>query len=229
VAVKKLFSWLIFVVLVVYGSTYLLHHFPLTTEAQPSDQFQSSQSQAATPQPSEAAQANKAVTFVGPLADYVQGDKTSNDNPPPAGLAKPNASDLVVDSPAGTGGVILHKTFTVAATVKFIFEIPAHATNPELHGTYRSSLAQVGSPHAGDGSSEGDSNVEFLLMNAQQYADFLRGRRADVLYFVESSHSQQVSFDLAPTYDKPAQYCLVFRNRSGPAKKVVQANFSVDF
>ena len=67
-------------------------------------------------------------------------------------------------------------------------------------------------------------------MNQQQCTDFLRGRRADVVYFVESSHSQQVDIELAPTYDKAAPYCLVFRNRTtGTPKKVVQADFSVDY
>jgi hypothetical protein len=51
-----------------------------------------------------------------------------------------------------------------------------------------------------------------------------------VLYFVQSSHSEQVNVGLSPTYDRPAQYYLVFRNRSGDAaKKIVQSEFSVDF
>jgi hypothetical protein len=220
--VKKLFSWLIFAVVAVYGGAYLLHHFPLANQVQDPEQ---PQSQPADPRPPEAVEASKAVTLVGPLAGYIQGEKSSNTGPQPAVPWTPHASDLVGDSPTGTGGVILHKTFAVAGTAKFLFEIPAHATNPQLRGTYRSFLRP-----AEDTSGDGDSNIEFLLMNQQQYADFVRGRQADVLYFVESSHSQQVNFGLAPTYDKPAQYCLVFRNRSGgAAKKVVQADFSVDF
>jgi hypothetical protein len=218
--VKKTFSWLIFALVAVYGSAYLFHHFPLTTQAQSPEQ-----SQAAAPQPPEAAEANKVVTFAGPLADYAQNESTAKSNPPATGLGKPDASDLIVDSPAGTGGVVLHKTFSVATTARFLFEIPAHATNPQLRGTYKSFLSQ-----GGDASADNDANVEFLLMNRQQCTDFLKGRRADVVYFVESSHSQQVDIELAPTYDKAAPYCLVFRNRTaGTPKKVVQADFSVDY
>jgi hypothetical protein len=111
------------------------------------------------------------------------------------------------------------------STAKFLFQIPAHATNPQLSGSYRSFLKA-----AGDAPAEGDANIEFLLMNPQQYADFARGQQADVLYFVQSSHSQLVNIGLSPTYDKPAQYYLVFRNRSSDGgKKIVQADFSVDF
>lgn len=223
---KKLFSWMIFAVAAIYGASYLLHRFPVTTQASPTER---AEPQAAEPKPPEAADAAKAVTMVGPLADYMQGDKSSSsssgESAKPAVAWTPHAGDIVGDSPTGTGGVILHKTFAVATTVKFLFEIPAHATNPQLRGNYRSFLKP-----AGDATADGDPNVEFLLMNQQQYADFARGHQADVVYFVQSSHSQQVNVGLSPTYDKPAQYCLVFRNRSSDAgKKIVQADFSVDF
>jgi hypothetical protein len=218
--VKNAFSWLIFALVAVYGSAYLFRHFPLTTKSESPEQ-----SRPAAPQPPEAAEANKIVTFAGPLADYVRNEKPSNASSQSSGLGKPDASDLIVDSPAGTGGVVLHKTFSVATTARFLFEIPAHATNPQLRGTYKSFLRQ-----GRDTSADSDANVEFLLMNENQCMDFLRGRRAEVVYFVESSHSQQVDIELAPTYDKAAPYCLVFRNRTaGAPKRVVQADFSVDY
>jgi hypothetical protein len=217
---------MIFAVAAIYGASYLLHRSPVTTQATSAEQ---AESKAADAKPAEAADAAKAVTMVGPLADYMQGEKSSSsssgENEKPAVPWTPHAGDIVRDSPAGTGGVILHKTFAVATTVKFPFEIPAHATNPQLRGNYRSFLKP-----AGDAPADGDANVEFLLMNQQQYADFARGHQADVVYFVKLSHSQQVNFELSPTYDKPAQYYLVFRNRSSDAgKKIVQAEFSVDF
>jgi hypothetical protein len=226
--VKKLFSWMIFAVAAICGASYLLHRFPVTTQASSSEQ---AEPQATDPKPPEAADAAKAVTMAGPLADYMQGQKSSSssyssgENGKPVVQWTPHAGDIVRDSPTGTGGVILHKTFAVANTVKFFFEIPAHATNPQLRGNYQSFLKQ-----AGDAPADGDPNVEFLLMNQQQYVDFARGHQADVLYFVQSSHSQQVNVGLSPTYDRPAQYYLVFRNRSGNAgKKIVQSEFSVDF
>jgi hypothetical protein len=50
------------------------------------------------------------------------------------------------------------------------------------------------------------------------------------VYSVDSSHDQDVSFGLPATLDRPVQYYLVFRNSSSSAaKKVVQADFQVDF
>src|ERR1700733_10922936 len=157
VAVKKLFSWMIFAVAAICGASYLLHRFPVTTQASSSEQVEP---QAADPKPPDAADAAKAVTMAGPLADYMQGQKSSSsENGKPVVPWTPHAGDIVRDSPTGTGGVILHKTFAVANTVKFFFEIPAHATNPQLRGNYQSFLKQ-----AGDAPADGDPNVEFLLM-----------------------------------------------------------------
>jgi len=225
VAVKKLLSWMIFAVVAIYGGVFVFHHFPATTKVQSAEAAESQAAPAPATQSTDPVDAAKAVTVVGPLADYMQDPKPSAKDEKPLPTGPPNAKDLIGDSAVGTGGAILHKTFPVATTVKFVFEIPAHVTNPQLHGTYRSFLKQ-----AGDAPADGNSNVEFLLMSMEQYADFARGHQADVLYFVESSHGQQVSFGLSPTFDKPAQYCLVFRNRSTDVgKKFVQADFSVDF
>ncbi len=219
---KKLVSWMIFAVVAIYGGAFVFHHFPAISHAQSAEAAQSQPEPAPSTDPVDAA---KAVTMVGPLADYMQDQKPSAKDEKTLPTGPPNAKDLIGDSPVGTGGVILHKTFPVATNVKFVFEIPAHVTNPQLHGTYRSYLRQ-----ASDAPADASSNVEFLLMSMDQYADFARGQQADVLYFVESSHGQQVNFGLSPTFDKPAQYCLVFRNRSTEVgKKFVQADFSVDF
>ena len=216
---KNSLSLAVGAVIVICTCAYLVNHIP-ALKPMPDE----APAQPTTAAPPEAAEAASMITYAGPIANYVQGAKSSAGESRPAAPGKPDASDLIVASPSGTGGVILHKTFAVATTAKFPFEIAAHATNPKLRGTYRSFLR----PSA-DAPADGDANVEFLLMNQQQYADFLLSRPADALYFVESSHSQQVNFDLAPTFDQPAQYYLVFRDRSGVAKKIVQADFSVDF
>jgi hypothetical protein len=220
--VKKVFSLVAGVVITFCSCAYLYNHLPGIKAAQ-SDVSQPDATQTPAPATPESAD-DKAVTLVGPLADYVQGQKPPGGNSKPAKDWKPDASDLVGDSPTGTGGVIVQKTFVVASMAKFSFEIPAHATSPHLRGTYRSFLRPADAAAADD-----SANVEFLLMNEQQYADFQRGSQADVVYFVQSSHSQQVNFDLSPTFAQPAQYCLVFRNRSGGPKKIVQADFSVEY
>ena len=67
-------------------------------------------------------------------------------------------------------------------------------------------------------------------MNDEQYADYLHGHSADVVYSVDSSHDRDVSLGLPATLDHPVRYYLVFRNNpSSPGKKVVQADFRIDF
>ncbi len=142
----------------------------------------------------------------------------------PAPARRPHPSDRVAPSPVGTSSAIVHKTFAVSSTTKFSFEIPPHAVSPQLHGTYRSFLQ--GSVQ----SSDEDANVDLLLMNDQQYANFLKGRPADTVFSVDSSHDQDVNCGLPATLDHPVQYYLIFRNSSSSGdKKVVQADFRVDF
>ncbi len=136
-----------------------------------------------------------------------------------------SAQERVAPSPVGSTQTILHKTFSVTASVKFPFEIPAHAVRPQLHGTYRSFVQQ-----ASVQSNDDAANVDFLLLNEDQYADFSRGQSGDTLFSVDSSHNQDVNFDLPATQDQPRKYYLVFRSSpGGAAKKVVDADFTVDF
>jgi hypothetical protein len=133
--------------------------------------------------------------------------------------------DRVARSPADTSQQILHKTFAVSSTVKFPFEIPAHAAIPHLRGNYRSFVKDLGVPSNGD-----IANVDFLILNEDQYADFVGGRSGEALFSADASHDQDVNVRLPPSQDQPRKYYLVFRNSSGgAAKKLVQADFTVDF
>ena len=158
-----------------------------------------------------------------PLAEFI------NDINPfekkETGLRKPNPSDHIAPSPQGTSSAIVHKTFAVGSAAKFLFQVPPHAASPQLHGTYHSFV------QGSDAQSSDDrGDIDFLLMNDQQYADFAQGHLGDAVYAVDSSHEQDVSFGLPATLDRPAQYYLVFRNSdSRTGKKVVQADFRVDF
>lgn len=172
----------------------------------------------------EAPNTDQAGTVDGPLVQWLKKANPLSKTEPPAPARKPHPSDHVAPSPVGTGNSIVHKTFAVAATTKFSFEIPPHAVSPELHGTYRSFLQGAVQ------SSDEDANVDLLLMNDQQYANFLKGRPADTVFYVDSSHDQDVNCGLPATLDRPVQYHLMFRNSSSNAeKKVVQADFRVDF
>jgi len=164
----------------------------------------------------------KTVNMVSPLEQLMEGaksDKPAEDRAP-RNLVP---SDLIAPSPVGTGGVILHKTFSVATAATFSFLIPAHAATPQLHGRYRSFLRQAGQ------SSEEAADIAFLLLNEEQHADFLIGQPADVLFSVDASHDQEINFGLPPSQNHPAKFYLVFRNSPSEGKKIVQADFTVDF
>lgn len=187
----------------------------------------------------EAKAARQAAPMAGPLADYMSHEKPSNvegiepiqpvpstQAPQPAqGVQQaPSASDRVLgDSPVGTRSDILHQTFGVAKAVSLAFEVPAHASNPQLRGTYQSFVKQAGGASA-------DAEIEFLVLNEQQYGDFAAGHSSEAVFSADDAHSQEVDTGLPPTIDKPAKYYLVFRNNSRAAgKKLVQADFRVDF
>ena len=173
------------------------------------------------------AQERQIETLTGPLADYMahqdkpKADSNSDAEPAPRPF---NPADRVGDSPVGTSAPLLKKTFTVAKAVDLPFEIPPHAANPQLHGTYHSFVQRGGT------KSSDDADVEFLLMNQHQYEDLLNGRPADAQFSAEGAHNGEVNTNMPPTLDQPVKYYLVFRNdSSGPGKVFVQADFRVDF
>src|ERR1700757_5086677 len=119
----------------------------------------------------EVRQAQKMVTVIGPMANYVSGEKSSPVTAPPVSgeAAGPTAADRVGDSPVGTSNTVLHKSFVVAGMVNWPFEVRAHAANPQLRGTYRAFLK------VGNALSPDPADVEFLLLNEQQYGELIGG------------------------------------------------------
>jgi len=121
----------------------------------------------------------------------------------------------------------LHKTFALKKTASFEFEVPAHTALPRLHGTFQSSV-----PGAGvENSSDDSANVDLVLLNAEQYADFSHGgAEGTALYTVDPTHDHEVDFLLSPTQEDSATYYLVFRNSpGGTPSKQVKADFSLTF
>jgi len=133
-------------------------------------------------------------------------------------------SEKVAPSPVGTSQTVLDKTFPLKATATYAFEIPSHAAMPHLHGMFESFTGQV------KGASDDSANIDFLIMNQDQEADFANNRPSDALFMVEESHNQSVNFDLPSSMDHPVKYYLVFRNPEGKkSAKLVEATFRVDF
>lgn len=133
------------------------------------------------------------------------------------------STDRVGPSPLGTSQNILHKTFSVRTSATFPFEIPPHASTPHLHGQYKSFLKE-------SGQSGGRANVDFLILNEDQYADFIHRQSGETVFATEASHDQEVEVGLPASQERPLKFFLVFRNSSGEkTTKLVQADFTVDF
>jgi hypothetical protein len=176
-----------------------------------------------TPESPESNLAHEMVTIRGPLTDYMSNNKPSHEEGAQSAPRKPSPKDHIEDSPVGTNGSVLHKTFVITRVVHVPFEIPPHAAMPRFHGTFQS-LVQ------GESSRDESTNVDLLLMNQTQYVEFAAGHDPDVLYLADTSHYRDVSVALSPSRDQPVPYHLVFRSTpGGAAKKVVKADFSVDF
>jgi hypothetical protein len=141
--------------------------------------------------------------------------------PPPPNVL-PASEKVAPTSPVGTNQTILQKTFALKSSVDFPFEVPAHAVRPHLHGIFESFVGQV------HGTSDETANIDFLIVNEQQYADLTSNRPSEALMSVEGSHSQAVNFDLPASMNQPVKYYLVFHNTSKTGK-VIEANFRVDF
>jgi hypothetical protein len=235
---KTIFGCLVVTCVLVLGGSYAWVHRNHVAEAMAAP--------AVAPAPStiptdyeEAKAARGSAPIAGPLVEYMSHDKSSSVEtlepipPVPSSQAaqsahaiphRVSASDHVAgDSPVGTSSAILHQTFGVAKAVSLAFEIPAHASNPQLRGTYHSFVKPA------DGASS-NAEVEFLVLNERQYADCVSGHGGEAVFSAEDSDSQEVNAGLPPTMNKPAKYYLIFRNNSRAAgKKLVQADFRVDF
>ena len=166
------------------------------------------------------------VNVAGPLANYMKQDDSDSKTDTIESIEyHPTASDHVGGSVVGTSSTILQKTFAVTGAVQLPFSVPAHAYDPQLHGTFRSYL-QGGKPE----SDVAKADVEFLVLNDQEYTDLANGHPGDAIFSADAAHDQEVNANLPPTLDKPVTYHLVFRNNSRSAqRKLVQANFRIDY
>jgi hypothetical protein len=199
---------------------------------------------ATSPHYAEQEQASQSVTLTGPLADLMARQKaagvemlqpifsTASQSTPRKTVASDHVTD---DSPVGTSTPLLHKTFNVARIVDLPFDLPAHASTPKLRGTYRSFATHGGGQQAAEQSDDHGADVEFLLLNEQQFADLLSGHPSDALFSTDAASSGEVNFSMAPTFGQTAKYYLVFRNSAfrdsshAGAKRAVQADFRIDF
>lgn len=172
----------------------------------------------------EAQRSKDSVAIAGPLATFMAHNDGSDSDSIETIAYTPTESDHVGGSVVGTTSRILHQNFAVANMVDLPFEVPAHAYSPQFHGSFRSFTQAGGKPTTAPG------DVDFLLLNDQQFSSLLAGRPDDALFSADATHDQEVNAHLPPTLNQAIKYHLVFRNDSPKAgKKVIQADFQVDF
>jgi hypothetical protein len=167
--------------------------------------------------------ADPAVTYAGPLAPYMSKQGPVAVEKVRAVEYKPTTSDHVGGSVGGTTTPILHDKFNVSVIVDLPFKVPPHAAIPQLHGTFRSFVPASAKP-----TGDTDADVEFRLLNDQEYSNFLNAKPSEALFSAEATHDEEVNVSLPPTLNQAVTYHLVFVNESGK-KKVVQADFRLDF
>jgi len=222
---RSLFGLLVMGCVMVAGGTYAwnrMRQVPLVAPAVvPKKALENA------PTYAEAQQAQQSVTLAGPLADYMGKQEAPAASPNAQQVETvtwvPTASDHVGGSVVGSTIPILHKTFRVRSAVQVAFEVPAHAASPRLRGTFQSSLKP------GSGGIDPDAAVEFLVLNEQQYSDFLSRRSGESTFSADDAPAGEVNASLPHTMNQPARYHLLFRNNShGAEKKYVQAGFRME-
>jgi hypothetical protein len=233
--IKEWSRWLVASLVVVLLGSYLWTHRYHAAIPANRDEADSG------PQYAEQQQDGQGVTVTGPLADAMLRQKpgevvtlqpiaasVSRAGTPSSASHKPIKLDHASeDTPVGTSKALLEKTFNVDNIVNLPFDLPAHASTPNLRGTYRAFLTHNGSQQA---FSDDDATVEFMVLNQQQFADLLDGRPGDALFSADAASNGEVNFTMPPTFAQPAKYFIVFRNGSrATGKKVVQADFRIDF
>lgn len=171
----------------------------------------------------EAQDAHQSVSLAGPLATYMSKQGPVAVEKVRATAYKPTASDHVGGSVVGTSMPILNDKFHVSVIVDLPFNVPPHASTPQLRGTFRSFLQASGKP-----TSDTDADVEFHVLNDQEFSNFLNGKPSEALFSADATHSAEVNASLPPTLNHAITYHMVFLNDS-KKRKVVQADFRIDF
>lgn len=215
-----LVSVLILIVLAVFTWTHLRHAAdPVEIHAAPIVE----QAKRAESTYSQAQDQGQAVTMVGPLATYMSNQGPVAVEKVQAIEYKPTTADHVGGSVVGTTIPILRDKFHVSVIVDLPFRVPPHAATPQLHGNFRSFLPASGKP-----TSDPDADVEFQVLNDQEYSNFLGRKPSEALFSADATHNEEVNVTLPPTLNQPITYHMVFVNESRK-KKVVDADFRLDF
>lgn len=130
-----------------------------------------------------------------------------------------SASMLDHASAVSTGAPnhFLHRRFSMKSSQVFKFEVPPRAIHPEVRGTFRS-------------VATGESPVEVLLMNDEQFADLVNRKPESATFSFDASSCGAIDWVLTSPLVNRQKYYLVFRNSTearGPT--IVDADFTISF
>ena len=190
----------------------------LNTEPPPQEQIEEPVIKPATPE-----DPGPIATVIVPL-DVLKKQATSS-----AAKPAPTQEPLPIDHPVsvdpGKPKHFLHSVFSVKHHAQFAFLVPAHQGNARVRGTFRSFTKRNDAD-----SSDRSANVDLLLLNDEEFDQFLHGQPQSVTYELNSAHNQMVDWWIPATRDDTKTYHLVFINFADDTKtKFVQADFTLTF
>lgn len=160
------------------------------------------------------------VTVVGPLAVWMHEADPKQKEPSRVWSGPLQPMDHA-SAAAPLADKYLRANFLLKKSAQFTFVIPPHTVSPRLHGSFESSIRHSAS------DNPKDADIELMLLNAQQYDDFIHGRPGDSTFEVDAA-SQNVDFLLPAAHERPQEYHLVFRDPRARARLFVKADFSVN-
>jgi hypothetical protein len=177
--------------------------------------------QAATPE-----DLDPTATVISPLAILKREVNPPQTKPEEYVRQEPLPVDHHIDVPSEQPTSVLHKVFPVKKYAQFAFVAPPHQGNTRLRGIFRS-FAKRSDPNS---TSDRAADVDLMLLNEQEFNEFLHGQPQSVTYELDSAHNQKVDWRVPTTYEEPQTYHLVFSNSgSGTKIKFVEADFTISF
>jgi len=158
-------------------------------------------------------------TVASPLTVLTKNADAQAGAPAPQGMSTVDHVDATMLPPRN----FLHKQFTVTNYSEFAFTVLPHSGNPTLRGNFRA----VTKESSGSTSAE-PADINLMVMNKEEFEDFVRGRSSDATYETDPSSNQMVKYALPHTLNRAQCYHLVFRNPS-QSRVSVEADFTVSF
>jgi hypothetical protein len=164
------------------------------------------------------------TTVAGPLSAWQREAKSTEAQSKPVIRRESQPIDHAPVVDAGMPKHFLHSMFAVNRPTEFAFQVPPRQSYTRLRGTFQSFTKRNDT-----GSSDRAANVDLVLLNEQEFNEFLHGPPQSVTYELNSAHNEVVDWRVPTTYGEPETYHLVFSNSGGAKTKFVQADFTISF